>query len=46
MPNLGNYSIYELVFGRKQMSLLSLESTSDIKASGTFKECYEFLTKG
>ena len=44
-PNLGNYSPYELVFGRKPESLLNLESTSDIKVSGTFKEYYELLNK-
>ena len=33
--NLGNYSPYELVFGRKPKSLLNLESTPDIKVSGT-----------
>ena len=37
-PNLGNYSPYELVFGRKPRSLLNLESTPDIKVSCTFKE--------
>ena len=43
--NLGNYSPYELVFGRKPRSLLNLESTPDIKVSGTFKEYYELLNK-
>ena len=37
-PNLGNYSPYELVFSTKPKSLLNLESTPDIKVSGTFKE--------
>ena len=37
-PNLGNYSPYELIFGRKLRSLLNLDSTPDIKVSGTFKE--------
>ena len=37
-PNRGNYSPYELVFGRKPKSLLKLESSPDIKVSGTFKE--------
>ena len=37
-PNLGNHSPYELVFGRKPRSLLSLDSTPDIKVSGTFRE--------
>ena len=44
-PNLGNYSPYELVFGRRPKSLLSLETTPDIKVSGTFKEYYELLNK-
>ena len=30
IPNLGNYSLYELVFGRKP-KLLTLETTPDIK---------------
>ena len=37
-PNIGNYSPYEIVFDRKPKSLLNLESTTDIKVSGTFKE--------
>ena len=44
-PNLGNYSPYKLTFGRKQKSLLNLDSTPDIKVSGTFKEYYELLNK-
>ena len=44
-PNLGNYSPYELLFGRKPKSLLNLKSTHDIKVSGTFKEYYEILNK-
>ena len=44
-PNLRNHSQYELIFGRKLRSLLNLESTSDIKVSGTFKEYYELLNK-
>ena len=43
--NLGNYSPYELVFGRKLRSLLNLESAPEIKVSGTFKEYYELLNK-
>ena len=42
-PNLGNYSPYELTFGRKLRPLLN--SNPDIKASGTFKEYYELLNK-
>ena len=45
IPNLGNYSPYELVLGRKPKSLLNLKSTPDIKVSATFKEYYELLNK-
>ena len=45
-PNLGNYSPYELTFGRKPKALLNLESKPDIKESRTFKEYYELLNKG
>ena len=44
-PNLGNYSPYKLIFGRKARSLLNLDSNPDIKVSGTFKEYYELLNK-
>ena len=44
-PNLGNYSPYEVIFGRKPRPLLNLDSNSDIKVSGTFKEYYELLNK-
>ena len=44
-PNLGNHSSCELIFGRKTRSLLNLDSTLDIKVSGTFKEYYELLNK-
>ena len=44
-PNLGNYSPYELIFGRKPRPLLNLDSNQDIKVSGTFKEYYELLNK-
>ena len=44
-PNLANYSPYELVFGRKPKILLSIETTTDIKVSSTFKEYYELLNK-
>ena len=37
-PNLANYSPYELVFGRKPKILLNLETTPDVKISGSFKE--------
>ena len=44
-PNLGNYSPYELIFGRKPRPLLNLDSNPDIKVSGTFKEYYKLLNK-
>ena len=37
-PNLANCSPCELVFGRKPKLLLNLETTSDIKVSGTFMD--------
>ena len=43
--NLGNYSPYELIFGRKPRSLLHLESTPNIKVSGNLKEYYDLLNK-
>ena len=45
-PNLGNYSPYDLIFGRKPRSLLNLGSGPDIKVSGAFKEYYDLLNKG
>ena len=44
-PNLANYSLYELVFGRKPKILLNLETTPDIKVSGSFKEYHNLLNK-
>ena len=44
-PNLGNHSLYELIFGRKPRSLLNFESIPDIKVSGTFREYYGLLNK-
>ena len=43
--NLANISPYELVFGRKLKILLNLETTPDIKVSGTFKDYHELLNK-
>ena len=40
-PNLGTHSPYELTFGRKPRSLLNLDSTPDIKVSGSFREYYD-----
>ena len=45
IPHLGNYSPYELTFGRKPRPLINLDSNPDIKVSGTFREYYEFLNK-
>ena len=44
-PNLGNYSPYELMFGRKPKLLLSVETNPDIKVSRNFREYYELLNK-
>ena len=44
-PNLGNYSPYELTFGRKPKLLLNVQSNLDIKVSRSFKEYYELLNK-
>ena len=43
--NLGNYSPYELTFGRKPKLLLNIESNPDIKVSRNFREYYELLNK-
>ena len=43
--NLGNYSPYELTFGRKPKALINLKSNPDIKVSKTFKDYYELLNK-
>ena len=44
-PNLGNYSQYELVFGRKPKLLLNLETMPNIKVSNTFKDYHELPNK-
>ena len=44
-PNLGNYSPYELTFGRKPKLLLNIDTNPDIKVSRNFREYYEFLNK-
>ena len=44
-PNLGNYSPYELSFGRKPKLLLNVETNPDIKVSRNFREYYELLNK-
>ena len=43
--NLGNFIPYELVFGWKPKLLLNLETTPDIKVSGTFKDYHNLLNK-
>ena len=44
-PNLGNYSPYELVFGRKLKLLLGVGTNPDIKVAGTFKDYYTLHNK-
>ena len=44
-PNLANFSPYELAFCRKPKILLNLDTTPDIKESGTFKDYHELLNK-
>ena len=44
-PNLGNYSLNELTFGRKPKLLLNVESNPNIQVSRNFKEYYELLNK-
>ena len=44
-PILANYHLYELVSGRKLKILLNLDTTPDIKVSGTFKDYHELLNK-
>ena len=44
-PNLGNYSLQELTFGRKPKLLLNVETNPDIKVSRNFREYYESLNK-
>ena len=44
-PNLGNFSPYELTFGRKPRVLMNLETNPDIMVSRSFKEYYELLNK-
>ena len=44
-PNLGNYSPYELTYGRKPKLLLNVDSNPDIKVSRNFKEYYELLNQ-
>ena len=45
LPNLGNYSPYELVFRRRPRILINIETNPDIKVSGIFKDYHTLLTK-
>ena len=42
-PNIGNYSPFELTFGRKPKMLLNTETNPDIRVSTNFREYYELL---
>ena len=42
-PNLGNYSPYELVFGRKPKMLLELETDPNIKVAVMYREYHKKL---
>ena len=44
-PNLANHSLYELVFRRKPKLLLGLQTDSDIKVLGTYREYFIQLGK-
>ena len=44
-PNLGNYSPYELTFGREPKLLLNTETNPDIKVLKNFDEYYDLLNK-
>ena len=44
-PNLGNYSPYELLFGRNLRIFIDIETYPDIKVSCTFKDYHTMLTK-
>ena len=44
-PNLGNYSPYKLVFGRRPKILINIETDPDIKVSGIYNDYHTLLTK-
>ena len=44
-PNLGNYSPYGLVSGRRPKVLINIGTDLDIKVSSTFKDYHTLLTK-
>ena len=45
LPNLGNYSPFELTFGRKPKIFLDIVTDPDIKVSGTYNDYYKLLNK-
>ena len=45
MPNIGNYSPYELVFRRRPKILINIETDPGIKVSGTYKDYHTLLAK-
>ena len=44
-PNLGNYSPFELTFGRKPKILLDIGTDPYIKVSGTYTDYHTLLNK-
>ena len=44
-PNLGNYSPFDLTFGRKPKVLLNTETNPDVRVSTNFKEYFDLLNK-
>ena len=44
-PNLVSFSLYELLFRRNPKVLPNLDTTGDMKVSGTFKDYCELLNK-
>ena len=44
-PNLGHYSPYELVFGRRPKIFINIQTDLDITVSGTYKDYNTLLTK-
>ena len=44
-PNLGNYSPYALVSGRRPKILINIETDPDIKVSAMYKDYHTLLTK-
>ena len=46
IPNVANFSPYELIFRRKPKTLLNVETTLNIKVAGMFNDYYNLLNKG